>query len=187
MVIKNETTIKEKNVKAVMRASNFDNNRYKIFKIIYNSFGLIFGMMMIRQLMPVFLRTDENPEYVLIIIYGIACVVLLYIGMYGMDRNNYMHFRTVYSNMVGHTFKYEIDSEEILVSDGEMTEKVAWQDITKWAEDEDNIYLFADGTEAMIISKEGFTECSSRELKELVIAVMGVREEEQENVKKTEQ
>lgn len=183
MVIKNETTIKDENIKAVMRAGNFDNSRYKIFKIIYNSFGLIFGMMMIRLLMPVFLGTDETPEYALIIIYGIACVVLLFIGMYGMDRNNYARFRAVYSKMVGHTFKYEIDSEEILVSDEEETEKVLWKDVIKWAEDTDNIYLFINNTEAMIISKGGFTECGGKDLKELIIAIMGVRREEQDNVK----
>lgn len=183
MVIKNETTIKEENIKAVMRAGNFDNNRYKLFKIIYNSFGLIFGMMMISMLMPVLLG-NGTTEYALIIIYGIACIVFLYIGMYGMDRNNYAHFQAVYSKMVGHTFKYEIDSEEILVSDEEETEKVLWKDIIKWAEDADNIYLFVGITEAMIISKDGFTECSSKELRELVIAIMGVRKEENENVKK---
>lgn len=180
MIIKNETTIKEENIKAVMRAGNFDNNRYKIFKIIYNSFGLIFGMMVIHLLMPVFLGNNKTPEYALIIIYGIACAVLLYIGMYGMDRNNYAHFCAVYSKMVGHTFKYEIDSEEILVSDEEETEKILWKDIIKWAEDTDNIYLFVSNTEALIINKEGFTECSGKDLKELVIAIMGVRKEENE-------
>lgn len=185
MIIKNETTIKEENIKAVMHAGNFDNNRYKLFKIIYNSFGLIFGMMMIRMLMPVFLGKG-SPEYALIIIYGIACVVFLYIGMYGMDRNNYARFRAVYSKMVGHTFRYEIDSEEIVVSDEEETETVSWEDVTKWAEDADNIYLFVSSTEAMIINKEGFTECKSKDLKELAAAIMSVRKEA-ENDKKAEQ
>lgn len=177
MVIKNETTIKEENIKAVMHASNFDNSRYKIFKVIYNTFGLVFGMMMVHLLMPLLLGKG-TPDYALIIIYGIACVVLLYIGMYGMDRNNYARFRAVYSNMVGHTFRYEIDSEEIAVSDEEETETIGWEDITKWAEDTDNIYLFLNNTEALIISKAGFKECRSRDLKELAAAIMGVREEE---------
>ena len=72
-------------------------------------------------------------------------------------------------------------------ADEEETEKIFWKDVIKWAEDEGNIYLFVSSTDAMIISKEGFTECSSKELKELLIAIMGVREEEQENVKKIEQ
>ncbi len=186
MIIKNETTIKEENIKAVMRAGNFDNNRYKLFKIIYNTFGLIFGMMMIRMLMPVLLGRG-TPEYALIIIYGIACVVFLYIGLYGMDRNNYARFRAVYSKMAGHTFRYEIDSEEISVSDEEETEVITWNDVVKWAEDADNIYLFVSATEAMIIDKSGFTECESKDLKELVTAVMGVRKEQEEDAEKTEQ
>ena len=50
MTIKNETAFTKECMEGAMRASNFDNSRYKTFKLIYNMFGLIFGMMMIREL-----------------------------------------------------------------------------------------------------------------------------------------
>ena len=42
--MKNRTLFKQEYIDAAMRASNFDNNKYKIFKTIYNIFGLLFGM-----------------------------------------------------------------------------------------------------------------------------------------------
>ena len=50
MTIKNETAFTKECMEGAMRASNFDNSRYKTFKLIYNMFGLIFGMMMILSL-----------------------------------------------------------------------------------------------------------------------------------------
>ena len=50
MTIKNETAFTKECMEGAMRASNFDNSRYKTFKLAYNLFGLIFGMMMIREL-----------------------------------------------------------------------------------------------------------------------------------------
>ena len=48
--MKNRTLFKQEYIDAAMRASNFDNNKYKIFKMIYNIFGLLFGMGCIRYL-----------------------------------------------------------------------------------------------------------------------------------------
>ena len=53
MTIKNETAFTKECMEGAMRASNFDNSRYKTFKLIYNMFGLIFGMMMIRELVSI--------------------------------------------------------------------------------------------------------------------------------------
>ena len=50
MVIKNQTKMKKEHIQAVMRAANFDNDRYKKFKLMYNFFGLLFGMMFVRYL-----------------------------------------------------------------------------------------------------------------------------------------
>ena len=50
MTIKNETAFTKECMEGAMRASNFDNSRYKTFKLAYNLFGLIFGMMMIREI-----------------------------------------------------------------------------------------------------------------------------------------
>ena len=58
MTIKNETAFTKECMEGAMRASNFDNSRYKTFKLIYNMFGLIFGMMMISCL----LYTSPSPR-----------------------------------------------------------------------------------------------------------------------------
>ena len=48
MVIKNKTLFQKEYVEAAMRAGNFDDNKYKFFKIVYNMFGLLFGMGLVR-------------------------------------------------------------------------------------------------------------------------------------------
>lgn len=50
MVIKNKTLFQKEYVEAAMHAANFDDNKYKFFKIVYNMFGLLFGMGCVRYL-----------------------------------------------------------------------------------------------------------------------------------------
>ena len=179
MVIKNETVITKEMIKAVMRASNFDNNKYKTFKLIYNIFGLIFGMMFVSSLVPL-LVGESGIDYFIIIMHGLASAIFLYIGMYGMDKNNYNRFKQIYFNMVGHTFKYEIDSEEIKVTDDDGDSDILlWKEVIKWNEDVENYYVFSTLEEALIISKKGFTECTSKEFKELATAIIMVRKDEE--------
>lgn len=175
MVIKNKTLITKEMIKSVMCASNFDNNKYKAFKTVYNVFGLIFMMMLVSTLAPV-LTGSQEADYVIIGFYATAGAVFLYIGMYGMDRNNYNRFKQIYLNMTGHTFEYEIDSEEIRVTDDEGDSDVLlWAEVLKWNEDTQNYYVFSGVNEALIINKSGFTECSSKDFKELATAVMALR------------
>ena len=57
--MKNRTLFKQEYIDAAMRASNFDNNKYKIFKMIYNIFGLLFGMGCIRYLIFRLMGSEE--------------------------------------------------------------------------------------------------------------------------------
>lgn len=57
--MKNRTLFKQEYIDAAMRASNFDNNKYKIFKMIYNIFGLLFGMGCIRYLIFQIMGSEE--------------------------------------------------------------------------------------------------------------------------------
>ena len=62
MVIKNQTKMKKEHIQAVMRAANFDNDRYKKFKLMYNFFGLLFGMMFVRYLIFEMLGSSERDR-----------------------------------------------------------------------------------------------------------------------------
>lgn len=174
MKIKNETVIKQADVKGAMRASHFDNQKYKLFKIIYNSFGLLFGMLFIRLLIPVLLG-KSNEDIGFLIMYAAACLVLLYIGMYGMDRNYDKQFEKTYAKLVGRTFQYEIDSEELAVISQERTDTVLWSEVDKWSEDAENFYVFCGDVQGLILCKEGFTECSAKDFRQLASAVMQMR------------
>lgn len=177
MTIRNETVFKQEMIKGAMRAGNFDNSRYKIFKLIYNGFGLLFGIMMVSSLMPVLIG-EEGADFTMVVIYGVAAGVLLFIGMYGMDMENNKRFAAIYQKMVGHTFCYEIDSDEIkVVDDDGDTDEILWKDIIKWKEDVENFYLFITPTEALILDKSKFTECNKEDLRQLATAVMALREE----------
>ena len=77
MTIKNETAFTKECMEGAMRASNFDNSRYKTFKLIYNMFGLIFGMMMIRELV-LKMTGNEQADTFMIVLFGLVAVVFLY-------------------------------------------------------------------------------------------------------------
>ena len=95
MTIKNETAFTKECMEGAMRASNFDNSRYKTFKLIYNMFGLIFGMMMIRELV-LKMTGNEQADTFMIVLFGLVAVVFLYIGMIGMDKSNKKKFHNIY-------------------------------------------------------------------------------------------
>lgn len=178
MVIKNKTQFTKECMEGAMRASNFDNNRYKLFKLIYNVFGLIFGMMSVRYLV-FWLSGKENPDIFMIVFYGILSAVFLFIGMYMMDRNNRNNFNGIYSKMIGITFSYEIDADTVVVNDDEDTESFGWDEFEKWRQDADNFYLFVSCCNCLVISKKGFTEGTETDLKELLRAVFGLRAQQQ--------
>ena len=140
MVIKNQTKMKKEHIQAVMRAANFDNDRYKKFKLMYNFFGLLFGMMFVRYLIFEMLGSSERQP-VMMVLYGIVGAVFLYIGMYGMDKSNYKKYYRIYGNMIGITFTYEADSEGIRMTDEEGdNEFFEWERMLKWVEDLEKWY-----------------------------------------------
>lgn len=176
MIIKNKTVITDAAVKGAMYAANFDNNRYKTFKIIYNVFGLAFGMMLVRTL--VFRVLGKGGSIGAIILYGLSAAVFLYLGMIGMDRSRRRQFRQTYAGMMNRTFFYEIDSEHIYVVDEDKeTDQIAWNEIIKWVQDTGYFYLFLGNTKCLILDKKGFEGEGAQDLKELAAAVMGLRQQ----------
>lgn len=176
MVIKNTTTVKKEHIKGVMYAANCDNSRYRTMKLIFNGGGLLFGMLFVSSLMPEMIYGTGNKA--IIIVTGILCGVFLLIGMYGMDFNNYKKFGDIYSPYIESRISYEIDSEEILVKETDKENIVLWKEIDRWKEDGENFYLFKNEEEALIISKNGFTQCKVNDLRELATAIMYVRKED---------
>lgn len=176
MTIKNTTKFSRESMEGAMRASNFDNNRYKNFKLFYNLFGLVFGMFFIREL--VFSITGKSEaDIFLTVLYAAVCIIFLYIGMIGMDKSNKKKFFGIYGKMIGVTFRYEIDAENIVVYDEEEdADTFSWEEIVKWNQDVKNIYLFVGSDNSLVIDKQGFTQGSEEDLKELATAVFGLRD-----------
>ena len=155
MTIKNETAFTKECMEGAMRASNFDNSRYKTFKLIYNMFGLIFGMMMIRELV-LKMTGNEQADTFMIVLFGLVAVVFLY--------------------MVGIKFTYEIDAENIIITDEENdSDTFSWNEVVKWNQDPDNIYLFVGDDNCLVVGKKGFTQGSADDLRQLADAVIGMR------------
>lgn len=175
MMIINKTKLTQEAVKGVMHANNFENNRYKTFKIIYNAFGLLFGMMFIRYLIFQMISSAQADKMMLWL-YGIVTAIFLYIGLYGMDRSNLKKFQNLYCKMVGITFTYEIDSDGIKVTDAEDdSDLFEWDKVIKWNQDAENFYIFVGIMECLVISKKGFEQGDEKDFKELVKAVMELR------------
>ena len=177
MTIKNETAFTKECMEGAMRASNFDNSRYKTFKLAYNLFGLIFGMMMIREIV-LKMTGNEQADTFMIVLFGLVAVVFLYIGMIGMDKSNKKKFHNIYGKMVGIKFSYEIDAENIIITDEENdSDTFSWDDVVKLNQDTDNIYLFVGDDNCLVVSKKGFTAGSADDLRQLADAVIGMRNE----------
>ena len=178
MVIKNQTKMKKEHIQAVMRAANFDNDRYKKVKLMYNFFGLLFGMMFVRYLIFEMLGSRERQP-VMMVLYGIVGAVFLYIGMYGMDKSNYKKYYRIYGNMIGITFTYEADSEGIRMTDEEGdNEFFEWERMLKWVEDLDSFFVYMGMEECLILDKNSFVEGTDINFKELLTAVAGLKKEE---------
>ena len=72
-------------------------------------------------------------------------------------------------------------NEDIIVTDEENdSDTFKWDEVIKWAEDKDNIYLFVSAHNCLVINKDGFTEGTAKDLKELAAAVFAVRGEDDE-------
>ena len=55
----------------------------------------------------------------------------------------------------------------------------SWDDIIKWNQDTENVYLFVSADDCLVINKEGFVEGTYKDLIELATAVMGLRDDEE--------
>lgn len=175
MTIKNTTNFTKESMEGASRACNFDNNKYKTFKLIYNLGGLIFGMMLVRMLV-LKLTGNKEADNFMIVFYAVTTLVFLYIGMIGMDKSNKKKYFGIYGKMIGVTFKYEIDAENISVMDeDEDPDIMAWEEIIKWNQDDKNIYLFVSDDNCLVIDKKGFTEGTGKDLTELANAVMALK------------
>ncbi len=173
MVIKNTTTYTDKTLEKAAIASNYNNEIYKKKKLLFNFAGLTSGMVMV-SIMARNFAANESINMIAVILFGIICIICLFIGMYYLDKNKYMAFREKYSSKAGQTFYYEIDSENIEVkkaTDDRVT-IIHWQDIKFLSEDKNNIYLFSGEYEWEALSKEGFTSCTYKDLKQLYKAIL---------------
>ena len=146
MVIENTTVFKKEYIKRIMWANNSDDNKYKRFKLIYNTFGLVAGMMFIRYFIFDAMGNVQTSKP-LMYIYAIEAAVCLYIGMYGMDRNNLKSYNKLYANMDNVKFIYNIDNTGITVAD--------------------NFYFFVGSEECLVVNKNGISKGSIRELYDL--------------------
>lgn len=66
----------------------------------------------------------------MIVLFGLVAVVFLYIGMIGMDKSNKKKFHNIYGKMVGIKFTYEIDAENIIITDEENdSDTFSWNEV----------------------------------------------------------
>ena len=93
-----------------------------------------------------------------------------------MDKSNKKKFYNIYGKMVGIKFTYEIDAENIIITDEENdSDTFSWNEVVKWNQDPDNIYLFVGDDNCLVVSKKGFTQGSADDLRQLADAVIGMR------------
>ncbi len=173
MVIKNTTTYTDKTLDKAAIASNYNNETYKKKKLLFNFAGLTSGMVMV-SIMARNFAANQSINMITVVLFGIICIACFFIGMYYLDKNKHIVFREKYSSKVGQTYSYEIDSENIEVkkaTDDETT-IIRWLDIKFLSEDKDNIYLFCGEYEWEALSKEGFTSCTYKDLKQLYKAIL---------------
>lgn len=178
MLIKNTTVFTKETLEGLNRASNYANEKYKKFKLIYNLAGIIFLMLFVRY-MVLWLTNDDKKDIFLTVFYAVAAVVFLFIGMYLMDRDNKRRFNNLYKNMIGVEFKYEIDSDTIKVEDADGdVDILKWEDVLRVEKDAKYIYIFFNNEECLSLLRTGFTSCTDKDLLELSTAILATRQKE---------
>ena len=55
--------------------------------------------------------------------------------------------------------------------------RFSWNEVVKWNQDSDNMYLFVGDDNCLVVSKKGFTQESADDLRQLADAVIGMRDE----------
>lgn len=78
-------------------------------------------------------------------VFAAICAVLLYAGMYGIDKNSLKLFTAQYSKNVGIVYEYVITSDEIDVKVNDDNYIIPWDSVEKWCEDTESFYLFLKG------------------------------------------
>lgn len=174
MIIKNTTSCSNNMFRQAAVMSNNKDAAYRRKKLVYNCAGLLCGMVAV-AIMSRQLASTGDYNLWLMLPFLAVCAFCLFMGMYYLDKNKYNQIKASYAADGISEINYEIDSEEILVIRGGQTETVSWTNVTNWAEDVNNFYLF--GERSLIISKKGFTECSATDFKDLCRAVMMSRKE----------
>ncbi len=99
-------------IKNIMRADGFDNQTYKTKKLVLNMSGLVCGMVSVSIFARTMYSIDDSYKSIAFV-FAAICAVLLYAGMYGIDKNSLKLFTAQYSKNVGIVYEYVITSDEI--------------------------------------------------------------------------
>ena len=141
MQIENKTEFKKDMIKNIMRADGFDNQTYKTKKLVLNMSGLVCGMVSVSIFARTMYSIDDSYKSIAFV-FAAICAVLLYAGMYGIDKNSLKLFTAQYSKNVGIVYEYVITSDEIDVKVNDDNYIIPWDSVEKWCEDTESFYLF---------------------------------------------
>ena len=180
MQIENKTKLKKDMIKNIMRADGFDNQTYKTKKLVLNMSGLVCGMVSVSIFARTMYSIDDSYKSIAFV-FAAICAVLLYAGMYGIDKNSLKLFTAQYSKNVGIVYEYVITSDEIDVKVNDDNYIIPWDSVEKWCEDTESFYLFLKGGSnekqavpvCFVIGKKDFE--GAKDFRELCTAVMAVR------------
>ena len=178
--IENKTEFKKDMIKNIMRADGFDNQTYKTKKLVLNMSGLVCGMVSVSIFASTMYSIDDSYKSIAFV-FAAICAVLLYAGMYGIDKNSLKLFTAQYSKNVGIVYEYVITSDEIDVKVNDDNYIIPWDSVEKWCEDTESFYLFLKGGSnekqvvpvCFVIGKKDFE--GAKDFRELCTAVMAVR------------
>ena len=88
-------------------------------------------------------------------------------------ENNNIRYLLYRSRSIIKTFK-KLDNYMVAV--GNNSDIILFEnDIVKWNQDSDNMYLFVGDDNCLVVSKKGFTQGSADDLRQLADAVIGMR------------
>ncbi len=185
MQIENKTEFKKDMIKNIMRADGFDNQKYKTKKVVLNMSGLVCGMVSVSIFARTMYSIDDSYKSIAFV-FAAVCAVLLYVGMYGIDKSSLKLYTLQYEKNVGNVYEYEITSDDIHVKTGGEDYVIPWDSIEKWCEDRECFYLFLKGDSnekqavpvCFVLDKKDFD--GAKDFKELCIAVMAVRKGEKQ-------
>ena len=166
MQIENKTEFKKDMIKNIMRADGFDNQKYKTKKVVLNMSGLVCGMVSVSIFARTMYSIDDSYKSIAFV-FAAVCAVLLYVGMYGIDKSSLKLYTLQYEKNVGNVYEYEITSDDIHVKTGGEDYVIPWDSNEKQAV-----------PVCFVLDKKDFD--GAKDFKELCIAVMAVRKGEKQ-------